>query len=172
MRSIKVALIVSLISVLPVFIYGEEEIMKITSPAFENGKFIPKEYSCQGVGSNPQLLIEGVPAAAKSLVLIVDDPDAPMGTFVHWVVYDIPVVSQIAQDSVPGTQGVNTARQQAYVSPCPPSGVHRYFFRLYALDTELGLAPGAGRAKVEAAMQGHILATAELMGLYKKTGTR
>jgi Raf kinase inhibitor-like YbhB/YbcL family protein len=101
--------------------------------------------------------------------LIADDPDAPMGTFVHWVVYDIPVAGRIEEDSVPGKQGINTAGRRNYVSPCPPSGTHRYFFKVYALDAELGLREGLSKEELEKAMEGHIMDKAEIMGLYKKT---
>jgi len=143
--------------------------MKITSPEFENGKYIPQKFSCEGQGVNPALIIEGIPKEAKSLSLIVDDPDAPMGTFVHWVVYDIPVVNRIDENSVPGKQGINTAGRKNYVSPCPPTGAHRYFFKIYALDDKLNLGEGLSKEGLEKAMQGHILDKCELMGLYKKT---
>jgi len=142
--------------------------MILTSPAFENNKNIPSRFTCDGEGKNPPLKIDKIPNDAKSLVLIVDDPDAPMGTFVHWVVYDIPVMSSIEEGSVPGKQGMNTARGTAWVSPCPPSGTHRYIFKVYALDGELGLKEGAAKAAVEKAMEGHILDKAELTGLYKR----
>lgn len=142
--------------------------MNLTSPAFENNKNIPKRFTCDGEGKNPPLKIEGIPKDTKSLVLIVDDPDAPMGTFVHWVVYDIPVISEIAEGAVPGKQGVNSGRGTSWVSPCPPFGTHRYIFKIFALDKELGLKEGASKAAVEKAMQGHILDKAELTGLYKR----
>ncbi len=111
---------------------------------------------------------EGVPAGTKTLALIMDDPDAPMGTWVHWVVYNIPPVSRIEENSVPGSQGVNNFRKEAYGGPCPPSGTHRYFFKIYALDTELDLVKGAAKGALEQAMQGHVLEEAELIGLYRK----
>jgi len=144
--------------------------MKIKSSAFENNKSIPARYTCQGEDINPPLTIEDIPGGAKSLVLIVDDPDAPMGTWVHWVVYDIPVVSRIDENSIPGKQGVNTARGRNYHGPCPPSGTHRYFFKIYALDKTLGLEDNkTTKASLEKAMEGHILDKAELVGLYKKS---
>ncbi|MCX5680461.1 MAG: YbhB/YbcL family Raf kinase inhibitor-like protein [Candidatus Omnitrophica bacterium] len=142
--------------------------MILTSSAFENNKNIPKRFTCDGEGKNPPLKIDRIPKDTKSLVLIVDDPDAPMGTFVHWVVYDIPVISAIEEGSVPGKQGTNTTRGCDWVSPCPPSGTHRYIFKIYALDKELGFREGAGKAAVEKAMEGHILEKAELTGLYKR----
>lgn len=142
--------------------------MKLTSPEFENNKFIPAKFTCEGEDINPALIIEGAPGQAKGLALIVDDPDAPMGTWVHWVVYDIPIISRIEENSVPGKPGVNNLGKKVYHGPCPPSGTHRYFFKLYALDKKLDLAEGVSKGALEKAMQGHILAQAELIGLYKK----
>jgi len=142
--------------------------MKLTSPDFKHNGNIPKKFTCQGDDVNPPLVIENIPAGAKSLTLIVDDPDAPMGTWAHWVVYDIPVVSSIAGNSVPGKQGMNDFRRLNYGGPCPPSGTHRYFFKLYALDTLLNLKEGVKKRDLEKAMEGHILDKAELIGLYKK----
>ena len=143
--------------------------MILTSSAFENNKHIPKRFTCDGEGKNPPLKIDKIPKDTKSLALIVDDPDAPMGTFVHWVVYDIPVTPFIVEGSVPGKQGANTARGLDWVPPCPPLGTHRYIFKIYALDKELGLKEGADKAAVEKAMEGHILDKAELVGLYKRS---
>ena len=145
--------------------------MKIKSPAFEHNKMIPARFTCQGSGINPALEIGGIPPDAKSLVLIMDDPDAPSGTFLHWLVYDIPITINIPEDSVPGKQGLNTTMGSDYVPPCPPSGTHRYFFKLFALDKDLGLKDGADLKTVEKAMSGHVLDKAELIGLYKKQST-
>ena len=142
--------------------------MKITSPEFKHNESIPKKFTCQGQGINPALDIEDVPENAQSLALIVDDPDAPMGTWVHWVVFDIPVISRIEEDSIPGKQGSNDFRRKDYGGPCPPSGTHRYFFKIYALDTKLNLAEGIDKEALEKAMPPHILDKAELIGLYKK----
>ena len=143
--------------------------LSIKSPAFESGKLIPKKYTCDGQDINPPLTIEGTPKEAKTLVLIVDDPDAPSGTFDHWIVWNIPAsTSKIGENTVPGTEGMNGARQMGYMGPCPPSGTHRYFFKVYALDTELSLGVGSKKKDVEKAMQGHILAKGELMGLYSR----
>ncbi|MGC9443835.1 MAG: YbhB/YbcL family Raf kinase inhibitor-like protein [Candidatus Methanospirareceae archaeon] len=145
--------------------------MKLSSPAFASERVIPRKYSCYGANVNPPLRIADVPAGTKTLALILEDPDAPSGAFVHWLVYNIPVDNRIEEDSVPGTQGVNTYGKRAYAGPCPPSGTHRYVFKLYALNTKLALDEGADRATLEAATEGHIVDTAELMGLYqKKTG--
>ena len=143
--------------------------MKLTSPDFEPGKLIPKKFTCDGDDINPTLMIEGIPTETKSLALIVDDPDAPLGTWVHWVVYDIPVVSRIEENSIPGKQGINDFGRNEYGGPCPPSGTHRYFFKIYALDTELALGEGVDKKALEEAMQGHIVDQAELIGLYKKS---
>lgn len=145
------------------------EAMKITSPEFGHNQLIPKKFTCQGEDINPALVIEGVPGDAKSLALIVDDPDAPLGTWVHWVVFDIPVTTtRIEENSVPGKQGRNDFRRENYGGPCPPSGTHRYFFKIYALDTMLNLEEGIRKGALEKTMQGHILDKAELIGLYKK----
>lgn len=143
--------------------------LSIKSPAFEHGKLIPKKYSGDGQEINPPLTIEGIPKEAKTLVLAVDDPDAPSGTFDHWIVWNIPAsASKIGENSVPGTEGMNGARQRGYMGPCPPSGMqHRYFFKVYALDAELSLGISSRRKDVEKAMQGHIVAKGELVGLYR-----
>ena len=144
------------------------EQLSIKSPAFEHGKLIPKKYSCDGQDINPPLTIEGIPKEAKTLVLAVDDPNAPSGTFDHWIVWNIPAsASKIGENTVPGTEGMNGARQQGYMGPCPPSGTHRYFFKVYALDAELSLGASSRKKDVEKAMQGHILAKGELVGLYR-----
>ena len=142
--------------------------MKITSPEFENDGFIPSKFTCDGEDVSPALAIEEVPSEAKSLALVVDDPDAPVGTWVHWVVYNMPVVSRIDEGAVPGSQGSNDFGKRDYGGPCPPSGAHRYFFKLYALDTDLDLAEGVDKHTLENAMEGHILDKAELVGLYER----
>ena len=142
--------------------------MKISSPEFENNKFIPKKFTCQGEDINPPLIIEDIPKEAKSLALIVDDPDAPMGTWIHWVVFDISIVKRIEENSIPGRQGSNDFGRENYGGPCPPSGTHRYFFKIYALDKKLNLNEGISLSGLENAMHGHILDKAELIGLYKK----
>jgi len=143
--------------------------MKLTSPDFTDKGNLPAKFTADGQEINPSLDIEGIPQGTQSLVLIMDDPDAPKGTFTHWVVFDIPVTGRINEDSVPGKQGLNSIGEYGYVSPMPPSGTHRYVFKIYALDLKLGLPEGAKRAAIEQAMQGHILARAELTGLYKRS---
>ena len=142
--------------------------MKLTSPEFQNNKLIPKKFTCQGDDVNPPLVIEDIPKDAKSLALIVDDPDATTGTWVHWIVFDIPVVSKIEENSIPGKQGTNDFGRKDYGGPCPPSGTHRYFFKIYALKEKLNLDEGSRKEDLEEIMQEHILAKAELIGLYKK----
>ena len=143
--------------------------MKLSSPEFENNDYIPKKFTCQGDDVNPALIIEDIPNEAKTFALIVDDPDAPMGTWVHWVVYNIPTaMSQIKEDSIPGIQVMNNFGRVEYGGPCPPFGTHRYFFKVYALDVELGLKENSRKKDLEKAMEGHILDKAELIGLYKK----
>jgi Raf kinase inhibitor-like YbhB/YbcL family protein len=145
--------------------------LKITSPAFVTNGNIPARYTCDGTDINPPLEISHVPVEAKSLALIVDDPDAPIGMWVHWVAWNIdPATREIAEDTVPhgATQGKNDWKRNGYGGPCPPSGVHRYFFKLYALDTRLNLGAGTTKSALEKAMHGHILASAELIGLYKR----
>lgn len=142
--------------------------MKLTSPAFGHNQMMPNRFTCDGEDICPALEIRDIPAGARSLALIVDDPDAPMGTWVHWVVYDIPVISAISENSIPGKQGSNNFGMKDYGGPCPPSGTHRYFFKLYALDKKLEEKEGLSKQELEKAMQGHILDKAELIGLYKR----
>ncbi|MBW2987471.1 YbhB/YbcL family Raf kinase inhibitor-like protein [Candidatus Woesearchaeota archaeon] len=144
--------------------------MKILSPAFEDGSAIPDEYTCKGADISPELSFQDVPAEAKSLVLIMDDPDAPMGTWDHWVVFNIPVsVTKIDKGTEPeGVAGTNSWKKTGYGGPCPPSGTHRYFFKLYALDEMLDLSEGATKAEVQKAMDNHIIEEAQLMGKYSK----
>lgn len=142
--------------------------MRLASPDFKHNELIPKKFTCDGEDINPALIIEDIPKGTKSLSLIVDDPDAPMGIWVHWVVYNIAPLSKIEENSIPGKECINDFRRESYGGPCPPSGTHRYFFKLYALDTELNLNKGSRKETLEKAMQGHILDKAELIGLYKR----
>ena len=149
--------------------------LKFTSTAFQPGGTIPKKFTCDGPDVSPALAWSDAPAGTQSFALVMDDPDAPVGTWVHWVLYDLPagthaLAENVAQqEELPdGTrQGRNDFRRIGYGGPCPPSGpAHRYFFKLYALDQKLGLKAGATKADVEKAMKGHILAQGELMGRY------
>jgi Raf kinase inhibitor-like YbhB/YbcL family protein len=144
---------------------------KIISPAFEQNGQIPAKYTCDGDDVNPPLRVENVPPSAKSLALIVDDPDAPGRTWVHWVIWNIShSTGEIEEDSVPkgAAQGINDFRKNSYGGPCPPSGTHRYFFKLYAIDTVLQLGTGSTKSDLEVAMRGHIAGQAELVGLYRR----
>ena len=144
--------------------------MKIISSAFQQGGNVPSKFSCDGANTNPPLQISDVPPEAKSLVLIVDDPDAPSGLFTHWAVWNIsPQTSTIAEGSTPkGVQGTNDFGKSGYGGPCPPSGAHRYYFKIFALDRELGLPSGAKRSQLDTAMKGHVVAQGELMGRYAR----
>jgi len=144
--------------------------LSVKSLAFENNKFIPAKYTCDRDDINPPLTIEGIPEGTKTLALIVDDPDCPTGTWDHWIVWNIPATtSKIEEDTVPGTEGMNDFRRRSYGGPCPPSGTHRYFFKVYALDAQLDLSPTSRKRDVEKAMQGHVLAKGELIGLYRRS---
>jgi len=142
--------------------------IKVSSSAFEANGTIPRKYTCNGENINPPLEFEGIPEEADSLVLIMDDPDAPMKTFTHWIVWNIEPVAKIEEDSIPGIEGINDFRKIGYGGPCPPSGTHRYFFRVYALDRQLELKAGASRKELESEMIGHIIAEGELMGKNSK----
>ena len=150
--------------------------MQISSSAFTEGALIPRRYTCDAENVSPPLEWTGVPPEAQSLALIVDDPDAPSGTFIHWVLFDLPAGSTGLPEGLKaqtaleggGLQGTNSFRKAGYGGPCPPGGTHRYFFRLYALDARLSLASGAGAREVQAAMKDHVLAEAALMGRYKR----
>jgi Raf kinase inhibitor-like YbhB/YbcL family protein len=149
--------------------------LRITSPAFKNGELIPSKYSCDADKVNPALTFSGVPASAKSLVLIVDDPDVPKtmipsGEFVHWLVWDIAPTSKgiVEADKAAATMGLNGTGKPGYYPMCPPDREHRYFFKLYALDKMLGDAKITNKAELLAAMQGHMVSEAELMGRYPK----
>jgi Raf kinase inhibitor-like YbhB/YbcL family protein len=144
--------------------------MKISSSAFSEGANIPPKFTCDGGDTSPPLKIEGMPAEAKALVLIVDDPDAPGGLFTHWLVWNVdPKTSTFAEGSAPaGTQGKNDFGKTGYGGPCPPSGTHRYYFKIFAVDQQLNLAAGAKRKELDSAMKGHVLAQGQLMGKYAR----
>lgn len=178
MKKYAIALVVAIVLIIALVVYTgngninkEEKVlgnMEIKS-IFENNEKIPAKYTADGDDINPGLEISGVPENARSLVLIMDDPDAPAGTWVHWVVYGIdPSTTSIKENSVPGSLGINSWKKQSYGGPSPPSGTHRYFFKLYALDSELDLEEGASKEDVEKAMENHILDKAELIGLYSR----
>ena len=158
-------------------VIGEEAMeLKIKSSAFNEGNMIPKKYTCDGTNVSPPLAWEGAPANAKSLALISDDPDAPVGTWVHWVIYNIPPTIKELPENIPpykiiengAQQGTNDFRMIGYGGPCPPRGIHRYYFKLYALDSMLDSQPGLTKAQLVKAMEGHILAQGQLMGRYQR----
>ncbi len=140
----------------------------VSSPVFVEDGLIPEEYTCQGVGVNPPLVIDNIPESTLTMALIVEDPDAPKGTVTHWIAWDILPEGSISENSNPGVNGLNTKGQLGWMPPCPPSGQHRYFFHVYALDASLNLSPGSGREELEKALQGHIIARGTLMGRYGK----
>jgi len=145
--------------------------MEISSEAFQNNQNIPAKYTCDGQNINPPLELKGVSDKAQSLVLICDDPDAPGGTWTHWTVWNINSrLNKIEENSVPeeGIEGKTSKGDTGYHGPCPPSGSHRYFFRVFALDAKLSLASNADIGQLQKAMEGHILEQAELVGLYQR----
>lgn len=178
--SLKLFILVFLLAVISGCIAEEKEVntmetITISTGAFRAGDNIPAKYTCDGSDVSPSLSWKGVPAGAKSIALIMDDPDAPGRTFVHWVFFNIPANTQNLPEGVPGDrtlsdgsrQGMTDFRRPGYGGPCPPPGKpHRYYFKIYALDTMLDLDPGATKSDLERAMKGHIIAKGELMGKY------
>lgn len=145
--------------------------MKLTSPVFEQEGFIPEKYTCDGEDINPPLEIESAPDRAQSLVLIVEDPDAPNGPFVHWTMWNInPNTKKIEEDSTPEgvTEGITDFDDTGYGGPCPPSGVHRYFFKLYAVDDAFNFDEETKKERLEATLKERVVDSAELMGKYSK----
>lgn len=144
--------------------------LKISSTDWPAGGEIPAKYTCDGKGSSPSLRIDGAPSEAKALVLIVDDPDAPAGLFTHWMVWNMdPKMKLIGENGVPaGVVGRNDFGENGYGAPCPPSGSHRYYFRIFALNRQLDLSAGSGRRQLDNAMKGHVLSQTELMGHYAR----
>jgi len=160
----------------PFFEGGGNMDISITSMAFEEGGMIPRKYTCDGADVSPPLAWTGVSEGAKTIALISDDPDAPVGTWVHWVLFNLPAAEKGLPEAVPpdkelkngAKQGRNDFRRIGYGGPCPPGGTHRYFFKLYALDIVLNLPVGATKAELLKAMEGHILAQGQLMGKYRR----
>ena len=150
--------------------------IKITSSAFKEGGMIPAKYTCDGADISPPLQWDTAPEGTVSIALISDDPDAPMGTWVHWVLFNLPGSTTSLAENVPtdktltngAIQGTNDFRKIGYGGPCPPGGTHRYYFKIYALDAQLDLQAGANKKELLRAMQGHILAEGQLMGKYKR----
>jgi Raf kinase inhibitor-like YbhB/YbcL family protein len=149
--------------------------INLSTPAFEDEGMIPQEYTCNSDNISPPLNWEAIPDGTKSLALTVEDPDAPGGTFVHWVLYDLPPDVQGLPENLPhdkafavgGTQGINSTDQMGYMGPCPPRGTHRYYFTLYALDAKLNLPAGETKDRLIEAMEGHIIGQGQVMGRYK-----
>lgn len=145
--------------------------MRITSPAFTSGNQIPPQYTCDGIDINPEIKIDGVPEYAKSLALVMDDPDAPSGVFVHWLAWNIPPDTKVIREHSPApgsVEGRTSFGKSSWGGPCPPNGPHRYYFHFYALDTTINLTSTAGRNELDRAMDGHIIDTGELMGTYTR----
>jgi Raf kinase inhibitor-like YbhB/YbcL family protein len=155
---------------------GEKMEIKVTSSAFAEGGLIPAKYTCDGQDISPPLQWEGVPEGTKSIALISDDPDAPRGMWVHWVLFNLPADNTGIEENIPpektlpngAIQGITDFGRVGYGGPCPPSGTHRYFFKVYALDTKLDLAAGANKSQLLKAMEGHILGQGQLIGKYKR----
>lgn len=150
--------------------------IKVTSVAFKEGQPIPRQYTCNGVNVSPPIEWSGVPKAAKTIAVVADDPDAPAGTWVHWVLYNLPAENIGLVENVPadetlkagGFQGKNDFEKIGYGGPCPPSGTHHYFFKVYAVDAELPLKAGATKADLETALSGHVMTQGQLMGTYQR----
>ena len=166
------------ILLIAVFLFvGGASAFELASDAFENNGYIPARYTCKGEDVSPPLSWSDVPKGTKSFVLIMDDPDAPMGTWIHWVAYNIPGGSRSLEENIPQRisfdsgmkQGINSFRRVGYGGPCPPPGpAHRYFFQLYAIDTQLDLLPGATKGAVLKAIQGHVIDRTQLIGIFKR----
>ena len=155
---------------------GKKMEIKITSSAFEDGGMIPAKYTCDGADISPPLRWDVVSEGTKSIALICDDPDAPIGTWVHWVLFNLPADTKELAENIPpdktlpngAKQGITDFGRNGYGGPCPPSGTHRYFFKVYALDTQIDLTSSANKAQLLKAMEGHILGQGQLMGKYKR----
>ena len=155
---------------------GENMEIRVTSSAFSEGELIPSKYTCDGANLSPPLAWEGIPTNTQSIALISDDPDAPAKTWVHWVLFNLPADIDGLEEGLNNEktlgdlaiQGANDSGKIGYSGPCPPSGTHRYYFKIYALDTKLDLQPGATKPELLEAMKGHILAEGQLMGKYAR----
>ena len=142
--------------------------IEITSSAFKENQFIPKTFTCDGRNVNPALDIDHIPNEAKSLAIIVDDPDAPTGCWVHWVMWNVPVTHHLKENDAPGTQGMNDSSKHIYSGPCPPKGTHHYHFKIYALDCKVEIPVSSSKNDLVKAMNGHIVGFGELVGLYRR----
>jgi hypothetical protein len=142
--------------------------MQVSSPAFKNEEHIPSQYTCEGDNVNPPIAVNNIPEGAKCLALLMEDPDAPVKTFDHWIMWNIPIGDGIRENSAPGIEGRNSAGKDHYHGPCPPQGTHRYYFHVYALNQLLELDPGSDRKTFENAIRDHIIGKGTLMGRYHK----
>jgi Raf kinase inhibitor-like YbhB/YbcL family protein len=146
----------------------KQDALNVSSSAFEDEGDIPSKYTCDGEEINPPLFIENIPDGTQALAIIVEDPDAPKGTFDHWLVWNIPPERIIQENRIPGISGKNGAGKTGYHGPCPPSGSHRYYFHVFALDSNLDLPAGSDKKTLQLAIKSHLLAKGSLMGKYKK----
>ena len=144
-------------------------VLHVTSPSFNENGNIPAKFSCQGDNISPALSVRGVPPEARSLAIVVEDPDAPDGTVIHWAAWNMAPTDNINEKSLDGIQGKNSRGGNGYMGPCPPDGTHHYHFKVYALDMMLQLEDGSSKEQLEAAMRGHIVGQGELIGLYAKS---
>jgi Raf kinase inhibitor-like YbhB/YbcL family protein len=138
----------------------------ISSPSFDQGEHIPEEFTCDDLNISPPLEIRGIPGDARSLAIVMEDPDAPGGIFDHWLVWNIPPTDTIPENTQPGLEGRNSSGKIGYMGPCPPSGTHRYFFKVYAVDMLVEVEKGADKTKLDYVLKDHVLAYGELIGLY------
>ena len=147
---------------------ADHKLMEISCPVFRNNDLIPEQYTCDGINISPPLRIGHIPEGTKSLAIIVEDPDAPSKTWIHWLMWNIPVMEEIGEGEVPGVEGLNDFNLHQYGGPCPPSGTHRYHFKVFAIDTILELPAHTNARELEKAMQDHILTSGQLTGKYKR----
>ncbi|HSR10479.1 MAG TPA: YbhB/YbcL family Raf kinase inhibitor-like protein [Thermodesulfobacteriota bacterium] len=167
----RILIILAALLATPCFLPAQGASIGISSPAFQNNHSIPSRYACDGVNVNPPLMIQNVPGGTKSLALVLDDIDAPRGTYVHWILWNIsPAEREIQENSVPegAVQGLNDFRKNSYGGPCPPGRAHRYLFRIYALDFSPKLDPRSTKADLEKIIEGHVLGRGEMVGKYQK----
>jgi len=143
--------------------------LEITSPSFRNDGYIPVKFSCEGENVSPALSVKNIPSQAVSLAIVVEDPDAPNGTFTHWIAWNIEPLGNIPEKSMQGIQGKNSKGNNGYMGPCPPKGTHHYHFKIYALNAKLSLPEGSTKKQLLEAMNDHIIGSGELVGLYEKT---
>ena len=152
----------------PTLLSKKLKVISVGCDEFKDSTYIPEKYTCDGADVNPSLTIKNLPPETKSLVLIIDDPDALFGTWVHWLVWNIPITGKIKENSIPGTEGLNDFKRQQYGGPCPPSGNHNYHFKIYALNTLLDLKPKSAIAELEYVMNPFIIGFGEVVGQYRR----